>query len=177
MNIAVYCSAKDSIADDYKQLGIEFGEWIALHHHTLVYGGATGGLMTAVSKTCFENGGEVIGVVPQRIIMAGRKSEWCTQIIETANMSERKQMMRETADCFVCLPGSYGTLDEMFDVVAAGTVQEHHKKLYVLNYKQFYSDLLNLIENMKRENFIPKEEIYRPVFVNTLQELYTQLDN
>lgn len=177
MNIAVYCSAKDTIADCYKQLGTELALWISLNGHTLVYGGATGGLMTVVSKTCIDNGGEVIGVVPERIIRSGRRSQWCTQLIEVSNMSERKQRMRETADCFVCLPGSYGTLDEMFDVIAAGTVGEHHKPIFIVNYHNFYAPLKQQIELMKQELFIPKDEIYKPCFVDTVEQLTGNLEN
>ena len=175
MNIAVYCSAKDTIADEYKQLGMELGKWIAQNYHTLVYGGATGGLMTAVSQSCIESGGEVIGIVPEKIIKAGRRSPWCTQLIEVNNMSERKQRMREQADCFVCLPGSYGTLDEMFDVIASGTVHEHCKPIFIVNYKGFYSSLKELIDHMKQEAFIPIEEHYKPQFVETLEELFDDL--
>ena len=91
-------------------------------------------------------------------------------------MSERKQRMRETADCFVCLPGSYGTLDEMFDVIAAGTVGEHHKPIFIVNYSDFYAPLKQQIEHMKQELFIPKDEIYKPCFVDTVEQLIGNLE-
>jgi uncharacterized protein (TIGR00730 family) len=177
MNIAVYCSAKDTIADCYLQLGVRLGQWLAENNHTLVYGGATGGLMTMVSHACIEAQGKVIGVVPERILKAGRRSPWCTQTYEVNNMSERKQMMRQLSDCFVCLPGSYGTLDEMFDVIASGTVGEHRKTIYIINYQGFYSPLIEQVEKMKQEIFIPQEEIYKPVFLNSLDELFESLSN
>lgn len=173
MKVCVYCSAKDSIADEYKQLGCELGEWIAQSGHTLVFGGATGGLMTVVSQTVFEAGGEVIGIVPHRILASGRRSPWCTRTFEVENMSARKQKMRELADCFVCLPGSYGTLDEMFDVIASGTIGEHHKPIYIINYNGFYSPLTDEITLMKNRSFIPREEHYRPHFVNSVEDLKT----
>lgn len=177
MNICVYCSAKDSIADEYKQLGCDLGNWIVSTGHTLVFGGATGGLMTEVSRTVFEQGGQVVGIVPQRILRAGRRSPWCTETTEVENMNERKQAMRQIADCFVCLPGSYGTLDEMFDVIASGTVGEHCKPVFILNYKGFYEPLMRQIELMKQKRFIPDEETYKPVFVNSIEELIAQIDN
>lgn len=176
MKIAVYCSAKDTIAQDYKVLGERIGLWLAEHSHTLIFGGATGGLMTAVSKAAFENGGEVVGIIPPTIARAGRLSPYCTQLISVANMNERKQQMKELADCFVCLPGSYGTLDEMFDVIASGTVGEHRKPLYILNVEGFYNSLCHQIERMKQEVFIPKLEAYHPDFVSTLDELTEQLN-
>lgn len=175
MNICVYCSAKDSIADHYKQLGRELGKWIADAGHTLIFGGATGGLMTEVSKTVHDNAGLVTGVVPQRILLAGRRSPWCTATVEVNNMSLRKQQMRQLADCFVCLPGSYGTLDEMFDAISSGIVGEHHKPVFILNYKGFYDPLLELIDKMHEQQFIPAEECFKPIFVNSLDQLIQEL--
>ncbi len=175
MIVAVYCSAKNGIAEEYKALGRELGVWIAEQGHTLLYGGATGGLMTVVSDTVRAAGGEVIGVVPQRIISSGRKADNCTELIEVANMAERKQKMREIADVFVCLPGSYGTLDEMMDVIASGTVGEHKKHIYIVNHEGFYTPLVEQIKQMKALGFIPAEESYRPRVVNTISELITAL--
>ena len=155
MNICVYCSAKDTIADNYKQLGRSLGKWIAESGYTLVFGGATGGLMTEVSRAVFEAGGRVIGVVPHRILASGRRSPWCTETIEVDNMNARKQQMKQLADCFVCLPGSYGTLDEMFDVIASGTVGEHKKPIFILNYDGFYDSVITLTQRMRDEHFIP----------------------
>ncbi|MBQ9704584.1 MAG: TIGR00730 family Rossman fold protein [Paludibacteraceae bacterium] len=175
MNVCVYCSAKDAIGEDYKALGRKMGRWIAEKGHTLVFGGATGGLMTEVSRTAYEAGAPVVGVVPGRILATGRRSPWCTETIEVEHMNARKQKMKELADCFVCLPGSYGTLDEMFDVVAAGTVGEHRKPLYVLNHNGFYAPLMEEIALMKQERFIPAEEHYTPHFADSEEELYSLL--
>ncbi|MBR1929762.1 MAG: TIGR00730 family Rossman fold protein [Paludibacteraceae bacterium] len=176
MNICVYCSAKDQISDDYKQLGAELGCWIAQNGHVLVFGGASGGLMTMVSRSAFAEGGQVIGIVPEHIERAGRYSEWCTERVRVKNMNERKQMMKDTADCFVCLPGSYGTLDEMFDVIASGTVGEHKKPIFIVNYKGFYDPLLNEIALMKEKSFIPQTEIYKPIFVDDIGELIDRIN-
>lgn len=92
-------------------------------------------------------------------------------------MAERKQTMREIADCFVCLPGSYGTLDEMYDVIASGTVGEHKKPIYILNYKGFYNGIRREAEDMRALRFLPQQEAYAPKYVNTLAELYEALTN
>lgn len=173
MKIAVYCSAKDTIPEEYLSLGDALGAWLGEHGHTLVYGGATGGLMSRTSQAVKAAGGYVIGVIPPRIIAAGRLAEHCDELIEVANMSERKQRMRDEADIIVCLPGSYGTLDEMMDATSSAIVGEHRKPLYVLNYKGFYEPLKQQIEHMKTLGFIPMQQSFEPVFVNTLEELYT----
>jgi len=176
MCITVYCSAKDAIPEEYLQLGDALGRWIGEHGHTLVYGGATGGLMSRTSDAAKAAGAQVVGVIPQRIKAAGRLATGCDRLIEVECMSARKQRMRDEADAIVCLPGSYGTLDEMMDATSAAIVGEHRKPTYVLNYKGFYEPLKQQIELMRSLHFIPEQEAYKPVFVDTLDELYEYLN-
>ena len=175
MKIAVYCSAKDAIAEEYLRIGDAVGRWIGEAGNTLVYGGATGGLMSRVSKAAKQAGATVIGVIPTRIIAAGRKADNCDRLIEVSSMSERKQRMRDEADVIVCLPGSYGTLDEMMDAMSSGIVGEHHKPVYVLNYKGFYEPLKQQIVRMKALQFIPKTESFELNFRDSWDEIREQL--
>ena len=177
MKIAVYCSAKDVIPEEYLSLGDQLGRWIGRQGHTLVYGGATGGLMTRTSQAAKAAGAHVIGVIPPRIIAAGRLATHCDQIIRVANMAERKQRMRDEADLFVCLPGSYGTLDEMMDAVSSAIVGEHQKPVLVLNYRGFYDDLKRLIEHMRSLGFLRQAEPYEPIFLDTLEEIEQEITN
>ena len=176
MRVAVYCSAKDAIPAEYLALGDALGAWLAQQGHTTVYGGATGGLMTRVSEAAKAAGGKVIGVIPPRIIAAGRQATNCDELIQVANMSERKQIIRSNTDVIVCLPGSYGTLDEMMDATSSGIVGEHHTPLFVLNHKGFYEPLKQQIALMKQLQFIPEQEAYKPEFVDTLDELYERMN-
>ena len=175
MTVAVYCSAKDAIPDEYLALGKELGTWLGEHAYRLVYGGATGGLMSRVSNAAKEAGGYVIGVIPERIIHSGRKAGNCDEFYEVGNLCDRKHLMREIADCFVCLPGSFGTLDEMFDVISSGTIGEHKKPTLVLDYKGFYTGLRAEIAHMKELHFLPQQEQYSPIFVETMAELFASL--
>ena len=156
-------------------LGDALGEWIGVHGHTLIYGGATGGLMSRTSDAAKAAGAHVIGVIPPRIKAAGRLATNCDYLIEVNNMSERKQRMREEADVIVCLPGSYGTLDEMMDATSSAIVGEHHKPTFVLNYKGFYEPLKRQIAVMQDLRFIPELQAYQPVFVDSLDELFENL--
>lgn len=158
-------------------LGDALGRWLGQNGHTLIYGGATGGLMSRTSDAAKQAGAHVIGVIPPRIKAAGRLATNCDYLIEVNNMSERKQRMRDEADVIVCLPGSYGTLDEMMDATSSAIVGEHKKPVFVLNYKGFYEPLKRQIELMKSLQFIPQDEHYRPIFVDTLEELYTLINS
>jgi uncharacterized protein (TIGR00730 family) len=177
MKIAVYCSAKDSIPEEYLALGDALGAWLGEQGHTLVYGGATGGLMTRTSNAAKAAGAYVVGVIPPRIKAAGRKADNCDELYMVQNMSERKQIMRDLSDLIVCLPGSYGTLDEMMDATSSAIVGEHRKPTIVLNYKGFYEPLKQQIELMRSLHFIPEQESYKPLFVDTIEELINAINH
>jgi hypothetical protein len=177
MRIAVYCSAKDVIPEEYLALGDQLGRWIGEQGYTMVYGGATGGLMSRTSDAAKAAGAHVVGVIPPRIKAAGRLASNCDYLIEVNNMSERKQRMRDEADVIVCLPGSYGTLDEMMDATSSAIVGEHRKPVYVLNYKGFYEPLKQQIAYMQSLGFIPVQQSYKPIFTDTLEEIYTRINN
>lgn len=170
MNIAVFCSSSHHIADHYKQAGFRLGKWIAESGNTLVYGGATGGLMDSVSEGAYSLGGEIVGVIPQAVIHMNRQSSLPTHLITVDTMNQRKAEMKTLADVFVVLPGSYGTLDEMLDIVASGIVGEHTKPLIIVNQNGFYDLFLNQINYMRSECFIPSEERYKPMVCADINE-------
>ena len=169
MNIAVYCSSSNRIADKYKQTAFDLGLWIAENGHTLIYGGASGGLMDAVAKGAVAKEGTIIGVIAKAIVRMSRLSELPTELITVSSMSERKAVMKEKSDLFVVLPGSYGTLDEMLDIVAAGIVGEHKKPLMIFNQDGFYNLFLEQLDLMRDENFIPQYETYKPLIANDFE--------
>jgi len=178
MKIAVYCSSSNSIAEKYKQAGFRLGEMIAESGNTLVYGGATGGLMDSVSEGCYNKKGPIIGIISEAIIKMNRQSSICTELITVETMSQRKAQMKEISDIFVVLPGSYGTLDEMLDVVTSGIVGEHKKPLIIVNQNGFYNQFLSQIDYMRSESFIPTEEKYKPLVstdLNHCMELINSL--
>jgi len=168
MNIAVFCSSSNRIADHYKQVAFHLGELIAEKGNKLVYGGATGGLMDAVAEGAQSKNGEIIGVIAKAIIKMNRQSSLPTELIEVETLNERKTVIKSITDVFVVLPGSYGTLDEMLDIVASGVVGEHKKPLIIINQDGFYDLFLNQINFMRDESFIPVDEKYKPLIVQDL---------
>ena len=176
MNIAVYCSSSNHIPESYKNSAYALGQWIADSGNTLIFGGATGGLMTSVSEGASASGGKITGIIPQAVIKMNRQSALCTELITVETMSDRKATMKELADVFVVLPGSYGTLDEMFDVIAAAIVGEHKKQLIVVNENGFYDDLMRQIERMIDEKFIPVVN-YKPLIVSNISDCILHLKN
>ena len=153
---------------------------IAENVDTLIYGGATGGLMDSVAEGAKSKNGEIIGVIAQAIIKMNRQSTLPTQLITVETLSQRKDLMKALSDVFVVLPGSYGTLDEMLDVVTSGIVGEHKKPMILVNHNGFYHHFLEQINLMRSELFIPIEEKYKPLIVEDIHqcfELISQFKN
>jgi uncharacterized protein (TIGR00730 family) len=170
MNIAVFCSSSNNIAFHYKQAAFHLGELIAESGNTLVYGGATGGLMDSVAEGAHSKNGKIIGVIAQAILKMDRKSALPTELILVETLSERKVQMRVISDFFIVLPGSFGTLDEMLDIIASGIVGEHKKPLILVNQDGFYDQFIHQINYMRSELFIPSEEKYKPHVVRDIQQ-------
>jgi uncharacterized protein (TIGR00730 family) len=127
--------------------------------------------MSAVSEGAASKQGAILGVIPEAVIRMKRENPLCTELIEVATMGERKELMKKSADIFVVLPGSYGTLDELFDVVAAGVVGEHKKPVILLNENGFYNDLLQQTNRMREEMFIPVEN-FKLQIANDIEECF-----
>ena len=170
MNIAVFCSSSNHIADHYKQSAFQLGKLIAQSGNTLVFGGATGGLMDAVAEGAHSKNGKIVGVIAQAIIKMNRQSKLCSELIIVETLNERKVEMKVLANLFVVLPGSYGTLDEMLDIITSGIVGEHKKPLILINQDGFYDYFLKQIDFMRSELFIPVDEKYKPLIVQDINQ-------
>lgn len=168
MNIAVFCSSSNHIADHYKKAAFLLGEKIAESGNTLVFGGATGGLMDSVAQGATNKNGTIIGVIANAIVRMKRQSILSSELVLVETMSQRKEKMKTLADVFIVLAGSYGTLDEMLDIIASGIVGEHKKPLILVNENGFYNNFLAQINYMRSEKFIPTEENYKPLIANDI---------
>ncbi len=176
-SICVFCSSSNRVSNSFKEQAYQLGELIAKRGYALVYGGATGGLMSAVSEGAANWGGEIIGVISTPIIQMGRESTLPTKMIKTVNMAERKTKLKELSDVFVVLPGAFGTLDEMFDVVAASSVGEHNKALICINLDAYYNPLQAMIEQMQKENLLPEIEKTKLYFVENIADCMQLIEN
>jgi uncharacterized protein (TIGR00730 family) len=124
---------------------------MAMNGHALVYGGATGGLMSAVAEGAASAEGDIVGIIPECIVEKGRKSDLPTELFVVGDMAERKTMMKEYADVFVVFPGGFGTLDEMFDTISSCMVGEHEKPTILFNPDSFWTGLLLQFDKILKE--------------------------
>lgn len=151
--IGLFCSASDSIDGLYFEKARELGEWIGRQHKTLVYGGATLGLMECTAQAVRQYGGRIIGVVPSKLEENGKVSDLPDQTYRTATLSDRKEIMLAQSDVLVALPGGVGTFDEIFHVMAASSIGYHSKKIIFYNIGGFYDQLLAVLGAIYRDRF------------------------
>lgn len=171
VNIGIFCSASANIAPVYFDAARQLGRWMGENAKTLVYGGASLGLMECVAEAVKENGGKIIGVVPEILEEKDCVSLLPDRIIRTRNLSDRKDVMLEKSDVLVALPGGVGTLDEIFHVMAAATIGYHTKKLIFYNLDGFFDDLIEFLHQLEKNGFsrYPLENYYKAI--NTIEEL------
>lgn len=146
--IGIFCSSSNNLDPSYYEEADRLGRWIGSHGRTLVYGGANCGLMETLAKAVHETGGRVVGVVPQILIDRNRVSTYIDEQILTENLNDRKQQLIEQPDIIIALPGSVGTLDEVFTVMAANTIGIHDKKVVFWNINGFWSELFAMLDRM-----------------------------
>jgi len=130
------------------------GEILARHSVTVVYGGGKKGLMGCVADSAMNLGGNVRGVIPQLLVQLEQQHDSVTELFVVEDMHQRKRMLYELCDGAVILPGGFGTLDEMFEIITWNQLTIHDKPLFLLNSGGFYDHLLSHIRRMKEDNFL-----------------------
>jgi uncharacterized protein (TIGR00730 family) len=169
--IGIFCSASNEIDQEFVEATRQLGEWMGKEKKTLVYGGTNLGLMECIAQASKMNGGKVIGVIPALLEENGRTSSLPDQIIQTRNLSDRKDIIVEKSDILVALPGGVGTLDEVFHVISAASLNYHSKKVVFYNVAGFYDSLLAVLNEMERKNFIRTQQRNTYAVANSFEQL------
>ncbi len=152
--LAVFCGSSNGASSAYREGAIQLGKELAKRGISLVYGGASVGIMGTVADTVLEEGGEVIGVMPKLLIEREISHQHVTKLFIVESMHERKAKMAELADGFIALPGGPGTLEEFFEVFTWAQIGIHQKPLGLLNINHYYDPLLALFDHMVTEQFL-----------------------
>jgi uncharacterized protein (TIGR00730 family) len=152
--IAVYCGSNKGARPEYAAAAHELGAQLARAKIELVYGGGMVGLMGIVADSVLKNGGHVIGIIPEKLVIKEVVHEKLPDLRVVKNMHERKALMAELADAFIALPGGYGTFEEFFEVLAWSQLGWHPKPFGLLNVANFYAPLLAFLDHTRDEGFI-----------------------
>lgn len=168
-SIAVYCGSSFGADEIYKQGAFALGEALAERGITLVYGGANVGLMGAVAEGALVRSGKVVGVLPRFLERKELAHEGLTELHLVETMHERKLMMNDLCDGVIALPGGFGTMEELFEMLTWGQLGLHTKPVALLNINGFYDPLLTFLEAMSKQGFL-KEENRSMLLVGTSSE-------
>lgn len=152
--IAVFCASSQGFDTHYYQAAENVGSVLAGRGIGLVYGGAKIGLMGAVANGVLKHGGEVIGVLPHFLDRKEVAHEYLTQLIRVDTMHERKTQMNQLCDGVITLPGGFGTLEELFEMLTWGQLGLHGKPIAMLNIRGFYNPLVELVNTMVEGGFL-----------------------
>jgi cytokinin riboside 5'-monophosphate phosphoribohydrolase len=152
MHLTVFSSSSDAVDPAFFAVATELGRRIAERGDTLVYGGTTVGLMGALARGAFENGGKVIGVIPRYIAERGIDFSDC-ELHVTRDLRDRKAKMEELAEAFIILPGGFGTLEELLEILTLKQLHQHQKAIVILNTNGFYDPLNALFEHVFQQKF------------------------
>lgn len=152
--VAVYCGSSFGHRTDYAEAARALGRTLAEQGIGLVYGGGSVGLMGTVASAALAAGGEVIGVIPDKLQDLELGMTGLTALHVVPDMHARKAMMADLADAFVALPGGYGTMEELFEAVTWTQLGYHAKPLGLLDVAGYYEPLIAFLERMVAEGFV-----------------------
>ncbi|WP_299440498.1 TIGR00730 family Rossman fold protein [uncultured Aquimarina sp.] len=164
-SVCVFCGSSEG--NDIKVIdeALLLGKKMAQQDITLVYGAAKIGVMGKVAEGALTHKGKVIGVIPEFLKLKEVVHLGLTELVTTDNMHQRKMKMHELSDGFITLPGGFGTLEELFEIITWSQLGLHQKPIGLLNINGFYDDLLKLLENMVRNGFL-KTDNYELLLVD-----------
>lgn len=146
MSICVFCSSQDRIAPRYFDVARELGAAIGKRGDTLVFGAGRVGLMGAVARAVHAHGGRVIGVIPEALNAVGIVYDEADELIVTKDLRARKAVMDARSDAFIVLPGGFGTMDELFEMLTLKQLRYHNRPLVLLDVDGFFEPVTRLLD-------------------------------
>ena len=163
-SVCVFCGSSDGTKSIFKEQAKLVGSLFAKQNIRLVYGGGHFGLMGTIADAVLENGGEVIGVIPDRLVQRERAHKGLSELIIVNTMNERKEKMAELSDVFVTMPGGFGTLDEIFEMLTWNQLGIQKKPNLIFNVDRFFDPLIEQMQNSVKNGFL-KAEVLKELMV------------
>jgi uncharacterized protein (TIGR00730 family) len=152
--ICVFCGSSSGESKIYAEAAKDLGKLMVNEGITLVYGGAKVGLMGIIADEVLALGGKTIGVIPDFFSDKEIAHTQLTELIYVKSMAERKAILAELSDAFIAMPGGFGTLDELFEMMTSSQLDLHKKPVGILNVNHFYNSLIAQVDLMQAEQFM-----------------------
>ncbi|CAL9228076.1 unnamed protein product [Arabidopsis halleri] len=174
--VCVFCGSSSVNRECYKDAATDLAQELVTSRLNLVYGGGSIGLMGLVSQAVHEAGGHVLGIIPRTLMDKEITGETYGEVKAVADMHERKAEMARHSDCFIALPGGYGTLEELLEVIAWAQLGIHDKPVGLLNVDGYYNYLLTFIDKAVDDGFIKPSQRHIFVSAPNAKELVQKLE-
>ena len=174
--VSVYCASSDLIDNIYiketERLGVLLGQR-GLH---IINGAGNKGLMRVITDAVLSAGGTVTGVIPQFMVERGLLHQNLTTVIETQTMHERKKIMADLSDAVIALPGGYGTLEELLEIITWRQLGIYHHPIIIFNLNNYYDPLLEMLKHTLTEKFVREEHAHLWHVAKTPEEVIGIID-
>lgn len=155
-NVCVFASSCNYLDEIYYKEAAELGKLLVLSGYNMVYGGSSLGLMWACAEQVKLNGGKITGVMPEKLYNMGVYTDQCVELTITKGMRERKAMMDELSDAVIALPGGFGTLEELAEMIVQKQLGYNKKAIVLLNTNGFYDKLVEFFDIIIDQKFAHK---------------------
>jgi uncharacterized protein (TIGR00730 family) len=175
--ITVFCGSSFGTEEIYKEQAELLGKTLAKQNIGLVYGGANVGLMGAVADGALSENGAVIGVLPGFLRSKEIAHQGLTELILVESMHERKTKMNDLCDGIIALPGGFGTLEELFEMLTWAQLGLHKKPIAILNINGFYDSLLELLQTMSEKGLLKEANQKMLLVSEDIEDLLNQMKN
>ncbi len=176
-SLCVYCGSKSGGDPHYAEQAKAFGTELAARGITLVYGGGKVGLMGTVADAVLASGGKVIGVIPRQLVELEVAHTGLTEMHVVETMHERKTRMYQLSEAFVALPGGFGTMDEMFEMLTWAQLGLHRYPCAFLDVRGYYTPLRTMMDHMVGEQFVRAEQREQIWFGDSITLLFEWMQN
>jgi uncharacterized protein (TIGR00730 family) len=170
-SLAVFCGSKDGIDDAYINHAQRLGKLMAENNIEMIYGGGSSGLMGVIADAVMQYNGKVTGIIPHVLVEWEVQHQAITELIIADDMHVRKKKMYELCDAAVILPGGFGTLDELFEMLTWNQLSIHDKQIFILNSVGFFDHLLAHINRIEQQGFLYETAKERITVVSDPDEL------
>lgn len=174
--ITVYCSSSNSAPKEYFEAAATLGRELAIRNIGLVFGGGRVGLMGCIADAVIEHGGTVQGIIPRFLEEKEVAHYNITELHVVETMHERKMKLAEWGDAYLVLPGGFGTLDELIEVITWKHLGQHNKPVIMLNLNGFWNQLLSFFDRIADERMINREHGNYYSVCTTIQEVFKLLN-
>jgi len=153
-SVAVFCGSHSGNNPAFAEQVKELGKLLAMLKVKLVYGGGQKGLMGVLADSVLEHAGQIMGIIPELMIEWEVQHKGLSELAIVPDMHTRKKMIYDRCDAVIVLPGGFGTMDELFEILTWNQLKIHSKKIYILNSDGFYNHLQKLLQLMEKEGFL-----------------------